>query len=459
MKGSNLIYHKPYCPPILQETKKKPYVCRLAPNERGFEFEWFDNYCDGKHTVWYGIKGSEEKKSLLINDAIVKIDGLQIDTEYEFYIEAENGLKSNIRFLQTGILPKGATVINYLHPEDGQYDAGGQYLGSPTLVRTQSGRMIAGMDVFALKAPQNLTLLFKSEDEGKTWRYLTDLYPFFWGCLFCHRDILYILGLTTEYGNIQIACSKDEGESWSAPVTLFYGSNNSCKYGGFHRAPMQVNAYNGRLYTSCEYGCWEMGSHLPAVISIDENDDLMNAENWVCSEFLCFDGVWKETANGKQFDTIEGNIVRGPDGNLYDYLRWTMGNYLRLKVDENDLEKPLEFSGIFKAPVADSMFRVIQDGEKYLLITNRETERTLKYQNNPGRNVLSVFETEDMEHFTLKKDVINYENEDPQKVGFQYPAFLYEKGALLMVVRAAFNGAHDYHDANYMLFIGKKSDC
>lgn len=451
MRGSNKIQHKPYCPPIFRESLKKPYICRLAPGKDSIEFEWFDNFCDGTHTVWYGIRGAEEKQSLVLSGPVVRIEGLKSDVDYELYVEAENGLKSNLRLARTGAIPEGAVVINYLHPEDGQYDFSGRFLCSPSVARTKSGRIVAGMDVFAGADAQTLTLLFKSEDDGKTWRYLTDLHPFYWASLFYHRDVLYILGLTTEYGNLQIACSEDEGETWSAPVTLFYGSNYSCKYGGVHRAPMQINSYNGRLYTSCEYGCWKMGSHLPAVLSIDENADLMEPENWYRSEFLPFEGEWKEASGGVQKQTIEGNVVRGPDGNLYNYMRWDLGSYLRLKVNEQDPEAPLEFAGIFEAPVTTSMFRVIPDGDKYLVVTNRKTDAAT-IPHSSYRNVLTLFETEDMENFKFIKDIVNFEDQDPNLYGFQYPTYLYENGVLSLVVRSSFNGAEDFHNANYSLF-------
>lgn len=451
MRGSNKIQHKPYCPPIFRESLKKPYICRLAPGKDSIEFEWFDNFCDGTHTVWYGIRGAEEKQSLVLSGPVVRIEGLKSDVDYELYVEAENGLKSNLRLARTGAIPEGAVVINYLHPEDGQYDFSGRFLCSPSVARTKSGRIVAGMDVFAGADAQTLTLLFKSEDDGKTWRYLTDLHPFYWASLFYHRDVLYILGLTTEYGNLQIACSEDEGESWSAPVTLFYGSNYSCKYGGVHRAPMQINQYNGRLYTSCEYGCWKMGSHLPAVLSIDENADLMEPENWYRSEFLPFEGEWKEASGGVQKQTIEGNVVRGPDGNLYNYMRWDLGSYLRLKVNEQDPEAPLEFAGIFEAPVTTSMFRVIPDGDKYLVVTNRKTDAAT-IPHSSYRNVLTLFETKDMVNFKFIKDIVNFEDQDPNLYGFQYPTYLYENGVLSLVVRSSFNGAEDFHNANYSLF-------
>jgi len=276
----------------------------------------------------------------------------------------------------------------------------------------------------------------------------------FWASLFCHKDVLYVLGLSTEYGNLQIACSKDEGLSWSAPVTLFYGSNGLCKYGGVHRAPMHMISYNGRLYTTCEYGCWIMGSHLPGILSIEEEADLMQPENWHWSDLLPFDGAWKEATERqkpgqKQRDTMEGNIVIGTDGKMYSYLRWKRGSMLKLRVNTEDPDKAPEFVEIIDAPVTNSMFRIIPIKGKYVMICNRNTPSTTHWR---ARNVLSLCESVDGDHYVPIQDIFNFEKEDPELVGFQYPAFLYEDNQLSLVVRSAFNQAKSSHDANYTLF-------
>lgn len=456
MRGSNLIHKRPYIPPTKRENYYGPYICRLAPFENGFEFEWLDNYCLGKHTLYYCIRGKEEKINLPIEDTVVKVEGLLSNQEYEFYLESESGRRSNTRLVRTGIVPEGSTVINYLHPQDSQYDFSGRYLASPSLARTKSGRLIAGMDVFAFKGPQNLTVLFYSDNDGKDWRYLTDLYPFYWGSLFYHHEVLYMLGLTTEYGNLQIICSKDEGLTWSAPVTLFYGSNVFCKYGGVHRSPMHMVLYKERFYTTCEYGSWGMGSHLPRILSIDESADPMQPENWYCSDILPYDGAWREAAekqqpDQKQGDTIEGNIVVGPDGELYNFLRWRAGSILKLRVNTKDLDKAPEFVDIVDAPVTNSMFRIISVDEKYFLISNRKTP-AMEVEHWRCRNVLSISESKDLEQFKLVRDIFNFEKEDPEIIGFQYPTFLCENKQISLVVRSAFNHADSSHDSNYMLF-------
>ncbi|MBO5007845.1 MAG: exo-alpha-sialidase [Clostridia bacterium] len=451
MKGSSKINHRPYMPINQKNQLHNPYICRLAPTSDGAQIEWFDYGCSGGHTLFYGERSSENKTKLDITDSLVEISGLKKDQDYEFYIESESGLRSKTRLFRTGDIPDGCTVINYLHPDDKYYDVSGQYLGSPSIVRLKSGKLIASMDVFGPRTPQNLSLLFSSEDNGKTWRYLTDIYPMFWGMLFYHRDTLYMLGVTTEYGNLHIISSCDEGVSWSEPTVIFYGSNLTCLYGGIHRGPMQMVKFKGRFYTSCEYGCWEYGSHLPAVLSVDENADFMKPENWTLSEIMPFDGLWQQRAVN-QGDTIEGNIVLAPDGNLYNYMRWKIGSILKLRVNTAEHDKMLEFEDIVDAPVSNSMFRIISADDRYLLITNRKTEKTAEYDCHTYRNVLSLYESKDLESFTLALDIINREDQNPDCVGFQYPAVLYENGEIYLVIRSAFNNPNSAHNSNYMLF-------
>lgn len=451
MRGSGSASFKPYRPINRYNEYFEPYICRLAPDKDGAEIEWLDNGCDGLHYICVGRRGENEKRKIEANENTVKISGLETETEYEFYVEAENGKKSKTRLFRTGCVPEGCTVINYLHPEDPYYDYSGKFLGTPQIVRCKSGRLVASMDVFQSFKPQNITIVFYSDDDGRSWRYMTDLYPFFWTSLLYHKDVLYAIGVTTEYGHLHICSSEDEGETWSDTKTIFCGSDYSCVYGGVHRAPMQFVPYKGRLYTSCEYGCWEYGSHLPAVISIDEDADLAEPKNWYISEVLPYDGKWAEKS-GKQGDTIEGNIIEAPDGELYNFMRYKVGEMLKLKVDTDNFENKPMFDEIVEAPVVNSMFRLFRADGKYLLITNRKTPKAAKLEAPTYRNVLSLFESDDLKSFKFVKDIFNYEEESAKEIGFQYPAYLYEDGKLSLVVRSAFNKSDSAHNSNYMLF-------
>ena len=79
-------------------------------------------------------------------------------------------------------------------PEDKTYAFSGHSLCSPTIVKLpKSGDLMTAMDVFTGQfGNSKLTLLFKSKDGGKTWRYVTDIYPSFWPKLFVHKGKLHI---------------------------------------------------------------------------------------------------------------------------------------------------------------------------------------------------------------------------------------------------------------------------
>lgn len=213
-------------------------------------------------------------------------------------------------------------VVNYLHPREDAYRCSGRFLASPSLAALPSGALVASMDVFEWRGGQNLTLLFESRDGGETWHHLTELFPCFWGVLFVHRGVLYDLAMSTEYGDLIIGASYDEGRSWTAPVRLFPGSGNG-DVGGLHKAPTPVIEANGRLVTAIDYGSWETGGLRQALLSIDTSADLLDPESWSLGEFLDPrpDLLSRE---GLVAGGLEGNAVLGPDGRVYDLLRLQM---------------------------------------------------------------------------------------------------------------------------------------
>jgi len=172
------------------------------------------------------------------------------------------------RLVRTG--KSFGTTINYLHPQDNAYRFSGRYLGSPCIVRLPSGKLIAQMDVHDGDDAENLAILFDSTDGGKTWHYLTELSPCFWGKLFYHRGKLYNIACAAVYGDIIIGCSEDEGKTWSVPTHIVHGTNGD--YGG-HHGVMPVIEHNGRLYTTFEYGAWKFQTFYHCLLSIDAKAD------------------------------------------------------------------------------------------------------------------------------------------------------------------------------------------
>jgi len=100
MRGSTKIQHRPYYPPTAGDRYGGPYICRLAPREDGFSFEWLDNSCNGVHTLYYGLRGADKKTALTLTAPTADVGGLENGTEYEFYVEAENGRRSCVRLLR-----------------------------------------------------------------------------------------------------------------------------------------------------------------------------------------------------------------------------------------------------------------------------------------------------------------------------------------------------------------------
>ena len=224
MKGQNKWGYQPYTPVNAVYKRRLPHICRLAPGEDYAEFEWQDKGGGEKHFVfWKPVASTENYSCRELKEQKVKLLGLSQECDYEFYVTRENKEeKSDIRFFRTG--KAIGTVVNYLHPQDTAFAYSGRYLCSPSLVKLPSGALLASMDVFVSHGPQNLTFLFRSSDDGATWEYVTDLFPCFWGKLFCHKDALYMLATSTEYGSLLIGKSLDEGYTWSEAVTILPGS-------------------------------------------------------------------------------------------------------------------------------------------------------------------------------------------------------------------------------------------
>ena len=79
-----------------------------------------------------------------------------------------HGKKSLVRLARTG--DAVGAVVNYLHPDDKAYSFSGQYLCSPSMVRHPEGHLLSSMDLFDYDARQCLTLIFRSDDDGKSWK-------------------------------------------------------------------------------------------------------------------------------------------------------------------------------------------------------------------------------------------------------------------------------------------------
>lgn len=452
MKGHSLWSYSPY-KPLLRDVGDI-YICRIAPNESTIHFEWLDIGA-AEYSVFLRKRDAENFTLCgTTSGTSFDIKNLENNTDYEFYVQSGEK-KSLVRLARTGEVV--GTVVNYLHPDDTAYSFSGRYLCSPSLVRHPDGYLLASMDLFGGLHPQNLTLIFRSDDDGATWHYVSELMPCFWGKMFIHKGELYMLSCSTEFGDLLIGKSTDGGKTFSTPVCLLRGSNGKYKNDGVHKNPQNIYIYNGRIYNTLEWGLNPDYCYAVMVMSCDINDDLLVPENWSFSEPVKYDPNWKGTVKGKALGNIEGTLCVAPDGKLYSVMRYMIeeaepayGLVLVYKVNTENHDAPLEYSHPIKMPCNNSKFTIKYDpvSKKYYSIVTRIDcpERIHR------RNLLSLMSSTDMENWDLVCDLIDKRDDDMEKVGLQYVDFEFEGDDIIFLCRTALNNAHNFHDSNYSTF-------
>ena len=446
--------YSPY-QPLLETTPL--YVCRVVPHTNSVTLYWLPDADGAEYTVF--CKASEEsafREAGKTTACEFCIGGLKLHQDYDFFI-SYGDKKSSVRKARTG--EAVGTVVNYLHPADNSYAFSGRFLCSPTLLQFPDGDLLASMDLFEGGAPQNLTLLFSSHDNGKSWSYVSELFPCFWAKPFFHRGVLYVLSCSTEYGDLLIGASYDKGKSFTEPVILLRGSNGKKGNTGIHKNPQPVVEYQGRIYNTLEWGSWGKHFHAPMVMSAKADADLLDPNSWSFSEPVCYNENWAGLPHGPSTGNIEGCLTVAPDGKLYNIMRYDMrhldpnyGLVIRYLVDTEHPEAPLTFDTAIPFPANHSKFEIKKDQVTgiYYTICNRITCS----EDSNKRTLLSLMRSTDTLHWELVCDLMDYRKEDPDgtQIGFQYVDFVFQGEDILYLCRTALNGAENYHNSNYITF-------
>jgi hypothetical protein len=352
-------------------------------------------------------------------------------------------------------------------------------VGTPTLVKLDSGELLAAHDYQGKGIYQQLkhyrykTSVYRSEDDGLTWELTADLQGSIWSTLFVNKGSVYLLGTSCDYGNIIIRRSNDSGFTWTNPVDertglLFRGGNEYCPP-NYHHSGNNVMKFENRLYTAYENDDpfeWP-GGFRAFVLSAHEDSDLIKASSWIKSNEVAFPRNSAYRVDG----WLEGNIVVDIDGKPCNILRlqpnlsneyfssktkFAIDKTAFLKIENygqqltNDPER-----WFVDLPGGMSKFTIRRDdiGYRYWVLAN-------DMSNGPPRihrNILSLFSSTNLsswsKHTSLMEDLHEKTPEESaKKTGFQYPDWQFDGDDIIYLVRTAYKGAPNYHDANRITF-------
>ena len=379
-------------------------------------------------------------------------------------------------------------------------------LGSPTLVKLDSGELLAAhdyrwrgdipktedkdkpghreaeglpearshhADITDLEYDQYMTSVYRSNDHGLTWELTANIKESWGGQLFVNRGSVYLIGTLCGYGSLVIRRSDDGGSTWTDPVDedsgLLFRAGNEYEPPNYHDVPSNVLKFEGRLYTAYENNHpfhWPKGFRA-FVLSADEDSDLLKASSWRKSNEVVFPG----DPDGRVDGWLEGNIVVEIDGQLCSVMRLQpelgddyMSGKTKYAIDKAAFLK-IENEGrhlvndperwFVDLPGAMTKFTISRDdiGGRYWLIANDMFTGPPRVH----RNILSLFSSEDLSSWTRHTVLMEDRHEKtPEesawKTGFQYADWQFDGDDIIYLVRTAYKGAPNYHDANRITF-------
>ena len=349
------------------------------------------------------------------------------------------------------------------------------YLGSPSIARLADGALVASHDYFGLpNCPRNhedeesLSSIYRSDDDGASWINITHIMNCYWSSLFTHRGALYIFGVSQQYGSIVIRRSDDGGFTWTHPADessgwLFRGGPFR-QAPNYHCAPVPVFEHEGRIYKAFEDA--DPPRHGPSfhscVVSAPAESDLLDARNWTISNKIPFDPAWipNDWQQPENPCWLEGNVALAPNGELWNILRFNASPMINKAaiVRIHDEGKRISFepeSGFIDFPGGRSKFTIRYDKSSglYWSLVNNVSEPKWTRQ----RNTLSLSASRDLRNWRVLKTLMRDESglspeHSARLTGFQYVDWQFDGDDIIYVVRAAYRGAHNYHDANRIMF-------
>jgi hypothetical protein len=366
------------------------------------------------------------------------------------------------------------------------------YLGSPSIVRLSSGRLVASHDFFGVgynSQPRNVSV-YISDDNGETWTFISYIKHSYWTTLAVYNDMIYAIGVDNDgNANIIIHRSSDHGTSWNyngndEGIILFNGS--------FATGPTPIVIANQVMYRGIE--AWPAPSRWPddfhaAIISCDlsksneltGDDPIMSPSNWRLTPPLPFDRNWipKSFPNISQPGYLEGNVVIVPKPSstqlrVLNILRFNSAPLPNLAVilELNQTTNTLSFVSIITFPGGGTKFSIRYDpiSETYLSLVNTRQ-----------RNVLGLSYTKDLinlSNWTIAVDRLLYDDtgltvvDSTHYTGFQYVDWQFDNLSsplsdskasciewncdggphIIYLIRTGYRGANSFHNSNRITY-------
>ncbi|MDO4756369.1 MAG: hypothetical protein Q4A54_08495 [Parabacteroides sp.] len=159
---------------------------------------------------------------------------------------------------------------------------------------------------------------------------------------------------------------------------------------------------------------------------------------------------------------LEGNVVVGPEGQLFDILRVDAkikGEEYAAFVEISKNGKKASFNpekGFIPFPGGSKKFTIRYDevSQRYWMLTNYVKPEYRQFTPSRIRNTQALCSSTDLKSWTIHQFVL--EHPDIDKHGFQYVEWLFSGDDILFLSRTAYDepngGANNYHDANYLTF-------
>jgi len=313
------------------------------------------------------------------------------------------------------------------------------------------------------------THIYRSTDGGESWSLWSDsAMPMNFTRMFEHNGALYLMGTHTEGGRLIICKSEDDGKTWTTPDPVTgYGyiiDDRSC-----HHAPCSMAIYEGRIWRGME----QNGDPIrPFAISAPVDCDLLDGANWERTNISTNTEGWTLTNGDRISQLIEGNVVVGPDGKLYNLLRADCSQsanhacLARIEPGTGQFKYELKIadSDFITFPGGNKKFTVIYDepSQRYWTITNPAHERGQAhsgiYANGVSygltRNKMVLCYSYDLKTWVQYKTIVY--DKDPWFHGFQYVDWKIDGDDIVAVSRTACPEERGLpirqHDANMMTF-------